>query len=44
MRIITFFGLLAIFSAVISLSSCNTIQGMGQDMESGGRVLQDAAK
>ncbi|MDM7948160.1 entericidin A/B family lipoprotein [Hydrogenophaga sp.] len=36
----------AIFAATIALalSACNTVQGVGQDIQKGGQVLEDAAK
>ena len=36
----------AIFAAtiVLALSACNTVQGVGQDIQKGGQVLEDAAK
>jgi predicted small secreted protein len=37
------FALLAA-SVVLILSACNTVQGVGQDIQKGGQVLQDAAK
>ncbi len=43
MRILTFITLLIIFTACFSLASCNTIDGMGQDMQKGGRAISDAA-
>lgn len=30
--------------AVISLSGCNTVQGMGRDIERGGQAIEKAAK
>ena len=29
---------------LISLSGCNTVAGIGKDVQKGGQVLQDAAK
>ena len=29
---------------VLALSACNTVQGVGQDIQKGGQVLEDAAK
>lgn len=37
------FILFAIASA-ISLSACNTVQGMGKDLERGGQAIERAAK
>ena len=31
-------------SLVLTLTGCNTVQGMGQDLQKGGQVLEDAAK
>ncbi|WP_110656571.1 entericidin A/B family lipoprotein [Salinicola halimionae] len=36
------FSLLALFSAGI-LAGCNTVDGAGKDIESGGEAVQDAA-
>jgi predicted small secreted protein len=38
--------ILALFAAaaVLFLSACNTVQGVGQDIQKGGQVLEDAAK
>jgi predicted small secreted protein len=30
--------------AVFALVGCNTVQGIGQDIQKGGQVLEDAAK
>ncbi len=41
------FKLLAVLGLVIlgsaSLAACNTVDGMGQDIERGGEAVQDAA-
>jgi predicted small secreted protein len=29
---------------VLALTACNTVQGVGQDIQRGGQVLEDAAK
>ncbi len=29
---------------VLALAGCNTVQGVGQDIQRGGQVLEDAAK
>ena len=29
---------------VLALSACNTVQGVGQDIQKGGQVLEGAAK
>ncbi len=31
-------------TAVFALVGCNTVQGIGQDIQKGGQVLEDAAK
>ena len=36
--------LLAIVIAVFAVTGCNTVQGVGQDIQKGGQVLEDAAK
>jgi predicted small secreted protein len=35
-----------LFAAVVlfALVGCNTVQGVGQDIQKGGQVLEDAAK
>jgi predicted small secreted protein len=43
MRVITFVCFVAVFAALFSLSSCNTIQGLGEDMQQGGRAIEDVA-
>ncbi|TVO69176.1 entericidin A/B family lipoprotein [Denitromonas ohlonensis] len=30
--------------ALVSLSACNTVRGVGQDIEKGGEAIQKAAK
>jgi entericidin B len=30
--------------AVLSLSTCNTVQGIGKDIEQGGKTIEKAAK
>ncbi|MFT3686302.1 MAG: entericidin A/B family lipoprotein [Phycisphaerales bacterium] len=30
--------------ALVALSACNTVEGVGKDIERGGEKLQDAAK
>ena len=30
--------------SVLSLSACNTVQGVGKDIEKGGQVIEKAAK
>lgn len=36
-------SVLAIFSVVLTLGACNTVRGIGQDIEKGGEALQRAA-
>jgi predicted small secreted protein len=38
--------IVALFAAtvVLLLSACNTVRGVGQDIQKGGQVLEDAAK
>ena len=31
-------------ASALALSACNTVQGVGQDIQKGGQVLEDAAK
>ncbi|MBD3893689.1 entericidin A/B family lipoprotein [Hydrogenophaga sp.] len=31
-------------SLLLALAGCNTVQGIGQDVQRGGQVLQDAAR
>jgi predicted small secreted protein len=31
-------------SLVLTLTGCNTVQGVGQDVQKAGQVLEDAAK
>jgi entericidin B len=33
----------ALFGAVVLLSACNTVRGVGQDIEKGGEAIQKAA-
>ena len=35
--------LLGVFAFTLSLSACNTMRGMGKDVERGGEHVQDAA-
>jgi predicted small secreted protein len=37
------FGLI-IVALAFTLSACNTVQGIGKDVQKGGQVIQDAAK
>ena len=36
--------LTAVFAVLPTLVGCNTVQGLGQDIQKGGQVLEDAAK
>ena len=36
--------LILIVSAVLALSACNTVKGVGQDIQKGGQVIEGAAK
>jgi predicted small secreted protein len=36
--------LISLFLISLSLSSCSTIAGIGDDLQSGGRALKDAAR
>ncbi len=33
-----------VFAAVLTLTGCNTVQGMGQDIEKAGESIQKATK
>jgi predicted small secreted protein len=33
-----------LMTALLALVGCNTVQGLGQDIQKGGQVLEDAAK
>jgi predicted small secreted protein len=33
-----------LITALLALVGCNTVQGIGQDIQKGGQVLEDAAK
>ncbi|WP_342129491.1 entericidin A/B family lipoprotein [Hydrogenophaga sp. OTU3427] len=35
---------LIIAAFVLALTGCNTVQGVGQDIQKGGQVLENAAK
>lgn len=35
---------LFVIASVTSLSACNTVQGMGRDIEKGGQAIEKAAK
>ena len=35
---------LLVAAFVLALAGCNTVQGVGQDIQKGGQVLEDAAK
>ncbi len=34
----------ALLATLFVLAGCNTVQGLGQDIQKGGQVLEDAAK
>ena len=34
---------IAVALTVLALAGCNTVQGVGQDMQEGGRAIQKAA-
>jgi entericidin B len=36
--------ILAALAAVVAVAGCNTIRGMGQDIEKGGEAIQRATK
>ena len=36
-------SLLAIVTSVLALSACNTVQGVGRDIERGGQAIERAA-
>ena len=40
----TSFKLAAILFSVITVSACNTVEGVGKDVERGGEKLQDTAR
>jgi predicted small secreted protein len=40
----TSFKLAAILFSVIAVSACNTVEGVGKDVERGGEKLQDTAR
>jgi len=33
-----------VLAATLSLAACNTVEGVGQDVESSGEAIEDAAK
>ena len=37
-------GLLMMIAAIVLLSACNTVQGIGKDLEKGGEAIQKATK
>jgi predicted small secreted protein len=41
---ITMTRLILIVSAVLALTACNTIKGIGQDVQKTGQVIEGAAK
>jgi entericidin B len=36
--------LILVVSALLALSACNTVKGVGQDIQKGGQVIEGAAK
>jgi predicted small secreted protein len=36
--------IVALLATLFVLAGCNTVQGIGQDIQKGGQVLEDAAK
>ena len=36
--------LILVISALLALSACNTVKGIGQDVQKGGQVIEGAAK
>ena len=38
------FAALIAAAALLALAGCNTVQGLGQDIQKGGQVLEGAAK
>ncbi len=38
------FALMIAVLGLVALSGCNTVAGIGKDVQRGGQVLQDAAK
>lgn len=41
MKTITF---LALITALFAFSACNTVKGLGEDLEAAGRAMQDSAE
>jgi entericidin B len=39
-----FAALLLVGAFAVSLSGCNTMEGMGEDIEAGGEAVEDAAE
>jgi entericidin B len=37
-------GILTLLSMLVTIAGCNTIEGMGKDIERGGEATQDTAK
>jgi predicted small secreted protein len=40
----TLFGLVSILLLAVSLSACNTVKGVGQDIQKAGEKIEGAAK
>ena len=37
-------GILTLLGTLVTITGCNTIEGMGKDIERGGEATQDTAK
>lgn len=35
--------ILALIAALVTLSACNTVEGVGQDIKAGGQAIENAA-
>lgn len=44
MKLLRTLALASLLSAAVLTYGCNTIRGMGQDVESGGKTIQDVAE
>lgn len=36
--------ILALIAALVTLSACNTVEGVGQDIKAGGQAIENAAQ
>lgn len=43
-KLLKWVGVTLVTTAAITTTACNTIQGVGQDIESTGEAIEDAAK